>query len=77
MYSSGVAYLLWLAGLLGLCGLHRFYLGKPWTGLLWLFTGGLLLIGQLIDLILIPGMTAQANLKAIQGGELTVRRRDE
>ena len=77
MYSSGVAYLLWLAGLVGLCGLHRFYLGKPWTGLLWLFTGGLLFIGQLIDLILIPGMAAQANLKAIQGGELTVRRRDE
>lgn len=77
MYSSGVAYLLWLAGLVGLCGLHRFYLGRPWTGLLWLFTGGLLFIGQLIDLILIPGMTAQANLKAIRGGELEVRRRDE
>ena len=77
MYSSGVAYLLWLAGFLGLCGLHRFYLGKPWTGLLWLFTVGLFGIGQLIDLILIPGMAAQANLKAIQGGELTVRRRDE
>lgn len=77
MYSKGVAYLLWLAGLLGLCGLHRFYLGKPWTGLLWLFTGGLLFIGQLVDLILIPGMTAQANLRAIRGGELAVQRRDE
>ena len=74
MYSSGVAYLLWLAGLVGVCGLHRFYLGKPWTGLLWLFTVGLFGIGQLIDLLLIPGLTAQANLRAIRGGELVVRR---
>jgi TM2 domain-containing membrane protein YozV len=74
MYSSGVAYLLWLAGFLGLCGLHRFYLGRPWTGLLWLFTVGLFGIGQLVDLILIPGMAAQANLRAIRGGELVVRR---
>jgi TM2 domain-containing membrane protein YozV len=64
MYSNGIAYLLWLGCFFGFCGLHRFYLGKPLTGLLWLFTLGLLGIGQLIDLILIPGLVDQANRRA-------------
>lgn len=51
MKSKGVAYFLLIGGsCLFLCGLHRFYLGKVGTGLLWLFTFGLLGIGQLIDL---------------------------
>ena len=54
--SAGWAYLLWLPCLVGVCGLHRFYLGRPGTGLLWLFTFGLLGFGQLIDLFLIPQM---------------------
>ena len=63
MYSNGMAYLLWLLGLLGLCGIHRFYVGKPLTGLLWLFTVGLFGIGQIVDLFLIPGMVDNANRK--------------
>ncbi len=53
--SPGIAYLLWLLCFVGLCGIHRFYSGRWLTGLIWLFTGGLLLIGQLVDLVLIPG----------------------
>lgn len=63
MRSTGVAYVLWLPCFLGICGLHRFYVGKPISGVIWLFTLGLLGVGQLFDLLLIPGMVEAANLK--------------
>lgn len=59
-----VGYLLWL---LGIFGAHRFYFGKPWTGVLWFFTGGLFLIGWIIDLFFIPEMAEQANQRSTRG----------
>ena len=63
MRSTGISYLLWCLSFVGFCGIHRFYNGKWITGLIWFFTGGLLLIGQIIDLVLIPAMTHRANYK--------------
>ncbi|KAA0215024.1 MAG: TM2 domain-containing protein [Leptolyngbya sp. PLA3] len=71
--EPAIGYLLWLCCLLGLCGLHRFYMGKWITGLLWFFTLGLLGIGQLIDLILIPSMAAGRNWKHARQGTLIAR----
>jgi hypothetical protein len=61
--NTGTAYLLWLTGLLGFCGVHRFYSGKYISGIIWLFTMGFFGVGQLIDLALIPGMVEDKNLK--------------
>ena len=60
--DTTVAYLCWACGFVGLCGMHRFYVGKVGSGLLYLFTGGLLGFGQFIDLFFIPGMTRERNL---------------
>ena len=34
---------------LGLFGIHRFYMGKWFTGVIYLFTGGLFLVGYVYD----------------------------
>ncbi len=62
--SAPIAYLLWCLCLVGVSGIHRFYAGRWITGIIWLLTGGLLMIGQFVDLILIPGMIRVANLES-------------
>jgi TM2 domain-containing membrane protein YozV len=63
-HSKAVGYLLWL---IGFTGAHRFYYGKPLTGILWFFTFGLLGIGWLIDLFLIPSMDREADSRFFPG----------
>ena len=55
-----IGYILWL---FGFTGSHRFYYGKPITGTIWFFTLGLLGIGWLIDLFLIPSMDRKADVR--------------
>lgn len=57
-HSKTIGYVLWI---FGFTGSHRFYFGKPISGTIWLFTGGLLGVGWLIDLFLIPGLDRDAS----------------
>lgn len=63
MYSVVTAYLLWLPSLFGLSGLHRFYLGKVGTGVLFFFTGGLLGIGTVYDALTLPSQVREARFR--------------
>jgi TM2 domain-containing membrane protein YozV len=46
-YDYNVAWI--LLTFLGVLGVHRFYMGKWFTGILYLLTGGLFLIGYIYD----------------------------
>ncbi len=63
MLSVRMAYLLWLPSLFGVCGLHRFYLGKFGTGLLYFMTGGLFGLGTLYDAFTLPDQVREMRLK--------------
>lgn len=63
-HSKAIGYILWL---FGFTGSHRFYFGKPISGTIWFFTLGLLFIGWIVDLFLIPGMDEEADLRFREG----------
>lgn len=63
-HSLVVGYVLWL---LGIFGAHRFYFGRPVTGAIWFFTGGLLLIGWIVDLFLMPSLKDRADATSVPG----------
>jgi TM2 domain-containing membrane protein YozV len=67
MYSVGIAYLLWLISGCGALGFHRFYLGKIPTGLLWMFSGGLGMVGAIYDFFTLPGQVRETNIRLAIG----------
>ena len=63
-HSKAVGYILWIFGFMGA---HRFYYGRPVSGTIYFFTLGLLFIGWIVDLFLIPGMDRDADFRFEQG----------
>ena len=63
-HLKSVGYILWI---FGFTGAHRFYFGKPISGTIYFFTLGLLGIGWIIDLFLIPSMDRQASIRFRSG----------
>ncbi len=63
-HRKTIGYILWI---FGFTGSHRFYYGKPVSGTMYLFTLGLLFIGWIVDLFLIPSMDRQADIRFTAG----------
>ncbi|MFK5925197.1 MAG: TM2 domain-containing protein [Desulfuromusa sp.] len=63
-HQKVIGYILWI---FGFTGSHRFYYGKPLTGTIYFLTLGLLGIGWVIDLFLIPAMDRNANMRFTSG----------
>ena len=63
-HSVLMGYLLWIFGFMGS---HRFYYGRQISGVIWFFTLGLLFVGWIIDLFLIPSMNEAADRRYYDG----------
>lgn len=63
-HSVVLGYLLWIFGFMGI---HRFYYGKQVSGAIWFFTLGLLFVGWIIDLFLIPSMERETRNRFATG----------
>ena len=63
-HSVFMGYLLWIFGFIGA---HRFYYGKQISWVIWFFTLGLFFVGWIIDLLLIPAMSREADRRFIPG----------
>jgi len=63
-HSLLIGYILWIFGFMGI---HRFYYGRPITGTIWLFTGGLLGIGWIVDAFLMKSFDESADRRFMIG----------
>lgn len=57
--------LLCLIGLVGAAGIHRFVIGQTGMGILYFFTGGLCLIGTIVDAVNHKELANEYNAKMI------------
>lgn len=65
-HRQSTGYVLWL---FGFTGAHRFYYGRPISGTVYFLTFGLLGIGWLVDLFLIPSFQRQAETDMLQSDQ--------
>jgi len=63
-HSVAIGYILWIFGFLGA---HRFYYGRQITGIIWMFTLGLLGVGWILDLFLMTALARSANQRYRRG----------
>ena len=63
-HSVAIGYLAWIFGCFGA---HRFYFGKPVSGIIYFFTLGLFGIGWIVDLFFIPTMADEARYEFRRG----------
>jgi len=63
-HSLAIGYVLWIFGFMGA---HRFYYGRPVSGTLYFFTLGLLFVGWIVDLFLMPSLDASADRRYRSG----------
>lgn len=61
--NYATAYALWCFCLLSVCGIHRIYARRYFSGFFYLITFGFFGIGQFLDLFFIPSMVDEENLK--------------
>lgn len=61
-YDYNIAWI--LLTFLGIFGVHRFYLQKWVTGIIWLLTGGLFLVGYLFDFWFLNEQVSDSNRQA-------------
>lgn len=63
-HSKMIGYIVWIFGMFGA---HRFYYGKKVSGTIYFLTGGLCLVGWLVDFFLIPSMEDEADSRYQEG----------
>ncbi|MEL6188384.1 MAG: NINE protein, partial [Myxococcota bacterium] len=61
--STGVSYILLALSVFGFAGLHRFYLGRPVSGLLYLLTWGFFGVGTFVDIFTLPRLVEEENMR--------------
>lgn len=62
-----------LIGFVGIAGIHRFVLGQTGMGVLYLLTGGLCLIGTIVDLVNHKKLALESNIKIAQQVSMLIK----